>query len=98
MISGLFEIMMLLCFAAAWPLSICRSLVSKTSKGKSLTFLIILIIGYIMGILNKFASNDVNYVLIFYIINIMLVSTDTVLWFRNNHLDKKRDAKKMQLE
>ena len=39
MLSYILETVMLLCFAAAWPASIHKSWVSKTRKGKSLSFM-----------------------------------------------------------
>ena len=41
--SSIFEAVMLLCFAAAWPAAIHKSWVSRTARGKSLAFLIIVL-------------------------------------------------------
>ena len=46
-----FEALMLICFGLAWPLSIYKTWEMKTSKGKSLFFLAVILIGYISGIL-----------------------------------------------
>lgn len=92
MIYGIFEISMLLCFAFAWPFSIYKSMKTKTAKGKSLLFMMMLIIGYLFGILNKFVVGDINYVLFFYFVNTALVTIDTLLYFRNVRLDRKRDS------
>ena len=79
---SVFEAVMLLCFGAAWPFSIARSVKSKSTHGKSLVFLLILIAGYISGIINKILySNDI--VLYLYILNLAMVSTDAILWVRN---------------
>lgn len=88
MIYGLFEILMLLCFAFAWPFSIYKSIVSRSTKGKSFLFMVVVIIGYACGIINKFVVNDVNYVLYFYVFDIMLVMIDTVLFIRNRRYEK----------
>lgn len=96
--NGILEVCMLLLFALAWPISIRKSLRSRTSGGKSLVFMLTLVLGYLCGIANKFAIDQVNYVLIFYIFNITLVSVDIALWFRNNALDKRRDAEKISKE
>ena len=48
-----FEIIMLICFGAAWPVSIYKSWTSRSVEGKSLFFLIIVLSGYIAGILHK---------------------------------------------
>lgn len=80
---------MLICFGAAWPFSIARSLKSRSTNGKSLMFLLVLILGYLAGILNKLLySNDA--VLYLYILNLLMVSTDTLLWFRNRRLETGR--------
>jgi hypothetical protein len=86
---SVFEIVMLLCFGAAWPSSIHKSYVSRTSKGKSLFFLFIVLVGYGCGILHKvFYSFD--WVILFYLLNGVMVVIDMVLYFRNASLDKQR--------
>lgn len=84
---SIFETIMLLCFGSAWPFSIYTSFRSRTAKGKSLLFLFVLLIGYLSGIMHKiFYSFD--YVIILYILNFCMVAIDTILYFRNSHLDK----------
>lgn len=84
---SIFEVVMLLCFGAAWPFSIYKSYTSKSTNGKSLGFLIILILGYISGILNKlFYNYDV--VLYLYILNAIMVSIDALLWLRNKKIER----------
>ena len=78
-----FESIMLICFGISWPISVYKSLTSKSTKGKSVIFLFAIILGYIAGILGKIISNNISYVLVFYIINISVVSFDTVLYFIN---------------
>ena len=85
---GIYEVFMLLCFFAAWPMSVVKSYRARTTTGKSLAFLITIIVGYIAGIINKCMS-VVDYVIIFYVINLLIVSVDLVLYFRNLRLDKK---------
>jgi len=88
----IFEIAMLVCFGVSWPVSIYRSVKSRTAKGKSLVFLIFIFVGYIAGILNK-VVNGVDYVMVLYIINALMVFADVLLYFRNSALDKKADGK-----
>lgn len=78
--------MMLLCFGAAWPSSIYKSYTSRTSRGKSITFLIIVLIGYTAGILHKIFYNF-DMVIYLYIINMLMVLADIFLYFRNSRLD-----------
>jgi len=86
-----FEAIMVVCFGLSWPLSILKSLRAKTAKGKSILFLSFIIIGYAFGIISKFISGNITYVLVFYIINMLMVSFDAVLYFRNKRLDAQRD-------
>jgi hypothetical protein len=89
---SIFEAGMLICFGAAWPVEIVKSWRDRSARGKSLGFLIILIVGYINGITHKLLYNH-DIVLLLYIINLILVATDLLIYFRNRALDKQRDAK-----
>lgn len=87
---SVFEIIMLLCFGAAWPFSIRKSIVSKSVTGKSLAFLLIVWLGYFAGILHKiFYHPDI--VIVFYVINLTMVSVDAIIYLRNKqNLNKKQ--------
>jgi hypothetical protein len=76
------EILMLLCFGAAWPFSIYKSYISKSTSGKSFIFLIILIFGYLAGIFHKIFYNY-DKVIYLYIINLVMVMIDAGLYYRN---------------
>jgi hypothetical protein len=90
---SIFEIGMLLCFGAAWPLNIYKSLKSRTAAGRSILFQWAIIIGYICGIIHKILYSN-NIVLYLYILNLLMVSFDTVLYFRNKKLDKIAEQNK----
>lgn len=86
-----FELGMLICFGVSWPLSVLKSYRMRTTKGKSLPFTLAIFVGYIMGITHKLLySRDI--VLVMYIINLLMVSADIALYFRNLRLDKQREA------
>ena len=89
---SIFEIGMLLCFGAACPLNIYKSLKSRTAAGRSILFQWAIIIGYICGIIHKILYSN-NIVLYLYILNLLMVSFDTVLYFRNKKLDRQRAQK-----
>ena len=90
---SIFEIGMLACFGAAWPMNILKSYRSRTAAGRSITFQWAIIIGYVCGITHKILySNDI--VLYLYIINLIMVSIDTALYFRNKKLDLERVTRK----
>lgn len=84
---GIFEALMLIAFGSAWPVSIVKSYRARSNKGKSLVFLVIVLIGYFCGIVHKIL-NDLNWVVACYILNACLVSTDIAVWFRNRKLEK----------
>ena len=50
----LLEALTIFCFGLSWPISIRKSIVSRTAKGKSLFFEVFLLIGYACGIARKF--------------------------------------------
>jgi len=87
---SIFEIGMLVCFGFAWPANILKSIKSRTAKGRSLMFLIVVLLGYICGITHKLLySRDV--VIFLYILNLIMVLIDMLLYFRNKKLDKKNE-------
>lgn len=89
---SIFEIGMLACFGAAWPMNIIKSWRSRTAAGRSVTFQWAILVGYICGITHKLVySNDI--VLYLYILNFIMVSIDTYLYYRNRRLDREREAK-----
>ncbi len=83
-----FEAAMIICFGLSWPLSVLKSWKSRTTKGKSLFFEIFILIGYLCGIAGKLATQNITYVLIFYLINVVMVVFDLCLYYRNSKLDK----------
>lgn len=86
---SVFEIGMLVCFGAAWPINIYKSVKSRTAAGRSILFQWAILAGYICGITHKLLySNDV--VLYLYILNFVMVAIDTMLYFRNKRLDRQR--------
>lgn len=88
----LLETAMLICFGLSWPFNIAKSVRSRTAKGKSVVFEILIITGYLCGLVGKFILGDLSYVVIFYIADILMVSADLVLTLRNRRLDRRRDA------
>lgn len=92
----IFEIIMILSFGASWPLNVIKSYKARTTKGKSLGFLLLIFFGYIAGIISKFVNDAYMaeigskwYVLFFYFLNFIMVGADLVLYARNYKLDKK---------
>lgn len=84
------ETVMLVCFGFSWPLNVMKAYKAKTAKGTSLPFILLIVTGYIAGITAKVITDQINYVLIAYIVNLAIVSLNIVIYFRNVSLDKKR--------
>lgn len=92
----LLEIIMIVSFGASWPLNVLKSYKARTTKGKSLAFLCLILFGYVAGITSKLVNDAYMasfsqkwYVLFFYVLNLIMVATDLVLYVRNYRLDKK---------
>ena len=82
------EALMVICFGLSWPTSIVKSLRSRSTKGKSLLFMIFIDIGYIFGIVGKILSGSITYVFIFYVINFFMVLTDILIYFKNRAAER----------
>lgn len=80
----IFEAVMLICFGCAWPISIYKTWKTKSSSGKSLIFLLIVIIGYFAGILFE-VLGELNDVVYLYILNLIMVFTDLTLSIKYRH-------------
>jgi hypothetical protein len=85
---SIFEIIMLICFGAAWPFSIYRSAKSGKNGGKSVWFLVVILVGYASGIANKLFNRYDN-VIYLYCLNMVMVFIDILLWLRN----QKRESR-----
>ena len=88
--SEFLEICMVVSFGISWPLNVMKSYKARTTKGKSLAFLVLIFFGYICGIASKLLAPSFKwYVLFFYVLNFIMVGADLVLYYRNYQLDKK---------
>ena len=94
-ISEILEVIMIVSFGASWPMNVMKSWKARTTKGKSLAFLCLILFGYVAGITGKFlnpaymaAFASKWYVLFFYILNFCMVSTDMALYFYYRHKEK----------
>ena len=83
---------MLVCFGISWPFNIAKSLSSRTAKGKSVAFELLIIAGYLCGLVGKLILGNLSYVVFFYITDILMVAADLVLTLRNRRLDRERDG------
>lgn len=93
--SELLEITMIVAFGCSWPLNVIKAYRSRSAKGASLPFLLLIFFGYIAGIASKFTNESYMasfaskwYVLCFYILNLLMVSANLALYWRNVRLDR----------
>lgn len=88
--SEILEIMMVVSFGFSWPMNVIKSYKTRSTKGKSLWFLILIFVGYICGIASKLTAHSYKwYVLFFYILNFVMVGMDLLLYWRNYRLEKR---------
>lgn len=79
------EAIMMICFGASWPMAIYKTVRTRSVGGKSLTFLILILIGYLSGIAAKivlaaFANSWPNWVTILYALNAAMVAVEIMLY------------------
>ena len=107
LLAEILEIAMLVCFGCSWPISVYKSIKIRTSVGKSAVVNILLIVGYIAGIVSKFLkmepfmianANDglkkgiFIFALIMYFVNLAMIAANLVLYYMNKNLDMKKAA------
>jgi hypothetical protein len=84
---SVFEAVMMICFGAAWPVSIYKSWTSRTCAGKSIVFLYIVLIGYAAGLTHKLLYSR-DWVIALYVLNGLMVIIDIFLYYRNLQFQK----------
>ena len=105
LLAEILEVLMFVSFGASWPFNVIKSYKARTTKGKSLSFLYIVLFGYIAGIIMKVIkisiATNLTGITAFvawlafgiYILNILMVATDLVIYIRNRKLDKLAENK-----
>ena len=90
-VAEVMEVIMVLCFGASWPFNVMKSYHTRSTQGKSLSFLMLIFSGYLCGIIGKLLSPTLNgFVLFFYVLNMCMVGVDIALYARNRRLEKAR--------
>lgn len=87
----MWEAIMLLCFGLSWPTSLYKSITSRSTKGKSVIFLWLIMFGYVCGVINKLI-NGYDLVMWLYVINGLMVMADTIMYYRNRRFEKQLEA------
>lgn len=90
-IAQILETVMLICFGFSWPMNLIKAYRSRTAKSTSLIFILLIITGYVAGIIAKFIKIKTTawYLIAVYCFNLVVVSLNLVVYFRNKALDKK---------
>ena len=92
--SEILEIIMVVSFGISWPLNVIKSYQARSTKGKSLWFLVLIFFGYICGIASKLTADSYKwYVLFFYVLNFVMVGIDLLLYWRNYRLEYRETDK-----
>ena len=92
--SEMFEIIMIVSFGVSWPMNVIKSYKARTTKEKSLGFLLLTFIGYICGIVSKILAPQFKwYVMFFYILNLIILGIDLILYFVNINIDMRNENK-----
>ena len=90
--SEIFEILMIVSFGASWPLNLMKAYRARTAKGTSLPFLLLIFFGYICGIVAKLTAESYKwYVLFFYVLNLIMLALNLLVYWRNHKLDKGKE-------
>ena len=92
--SEILEIIMVVSFGISWPLNVIKSYQARSTKGKSLWFLVLIFFGYVCGIASKLTADSYKwYVLFFYVLNFIMVGVDLLLYWRNYRLEYRENDK-----
>ena len=84
---SIFEAGMLFFFGLSWPVSLIKSYRSRSTGGKSPWFSLLVVIGYICGVIHKILYSP-DIILVLYIVNTCMVTADFCLWFRNRRIER----------
>lgn len=86
---SILEAIMLICFGLSWPLNVMKAYKARTAKGMSLPFILLIIFGYVAGITAKLVTHQINYVLVVYLFNLVIVLMNLAIYCRNAAFDKR---------
>lgn len=88
------ETIMLICFGFSWPINLVKNYRMRSAKGMSLSFLLLIWFGYVVGVAAKIIAlvspqypDPSWYLLTIYILNLTMMCANIAVYFRNLHLD-----------
>ena len=85
----LLESTMLICFGLSWPMNLAKNIKAKSARNMSIQFILLIITGYIAGISAKIYNHRFNYVLVVYLLNLVVVSANVIVYFINRRYDRQ---------
>lgn len=85
----LLESTMLICFGLSWPMNLAKNIKARSARNMSLQFILLIITGYVAGISAKIYNHRFNYVLVVYLLNLIVVSANVVVFFINRRYDRQ---------
>ena len=99
-VAGVLEMLMLITFGISWPINVAKAWKARSTKGISVMFYLLILLGYVFGIAAKLTLiahyapapwyETVRwYVMFFYVLNTLMVSAGVVTFFRNRALERK---------
>ena len=87
--STVLEAIMMICFGFSWPVNLVKNYQSRTARSMSLPFILLLIAGYVAGILAKILLGQMNWLLVLYVLNLAMILANLGVYFRNRSLDNR---------
>ncbi|MCI9227708.1 MAG: hypothetical protein HFG86_06730 [Dorea sp.] len=85
----LLESTMLICFGLSWPMNLAKNIKARSARNMSIQFILLIITGYVAGISAKLYNHRFNYVLVVYLLNLVVVSANVVVYFINRRYDRQ---------
>ena len=98
--AGFMEMLMVICFGISWPINIVKAWKARSTKGISLMFYCLILLGYLFALAGKciliayYAPRPWYetvhwYVMLFYVLNTLMVATGIGIYFRNRRLEQR---------
>ena len=81
MIDSMLEAGMMVCWGISWPVQALKTYKTKKAESKSIFFIWLITTGYIFGIIYK-ALFHYDYVIYLYLLNLIFVVIDMLLYYR----------------
>ena len=88
MLAEILETIMILSFGISLPINLAKAIRSRSTGGKSILFDYFIGFGYICGIISKVLAHNFNLAFWFYFPNVIMVTLDIILYYRNKKLEE----------